>query len=200
MLGGVWRSGLTVDVAGEGTLELPGQGDLDVQVAHEQAWPQSAAVGVALAASDAVRIATQLDWTQWSRFENLQVQFPGNEGANQSFPLDWNNTLTARAGIDWQLNRRLALRTGVYFDGNAVPDRTLERQYLDKNKIGGALGAGIGIGRWNVDLALDVSGGPARTVPDNSEEVVDFPSRANLAPGEYQGTVMTFELAVARGL
>ena len=196
---GAWRSGLVVDIAGDGVLELPGE-HKQVAVAHEQAWPQAASIGVAVVASDRVRVATQVDWTQWSRWETLSVVFPGNEAGNQTFPLDWHDSYAVRAGVDVAVSPTVTLRAGAYVDTSAVPDRTIERQYLDANKFGGSLGAGIEIARWRVDVAVDVAGGPARTVPDNSDEVGAFSGRANLAPGEHEGQVLSFELALTRRL
>lgn len=197
-LGAAWRSALDVDVTGQGHLEV-GAG-LDLDMVHRQAWPQSAELGVAIAATQTLRVAVQLDWTGWSSFERLDVRFPSNEAASQSFPLDWSDSLTGRVGVEWRAGARLALRAGAYVDGNAVPDRTIERQYLDDTKLGGALGAGLTRGRWRLDLAVDLLTGPPRTVPDNRAEVGPFTSLANVAPGEHSGSVLTFELALARRL
>jgi hypothetical protein len=39
-----------------------------------------------------------------------------------------------------------------------------------------------------------------RTVPDNSADVMSFPQLRNVAPGDYSGTVLTFEAAAVRRL
>lgn len=201
-VGGAWRSALVVETSGDGQLLLPG-GPLDVTVEHTQQWPQAAAIGVAVAATPTVRWSAQLDWTQWSRFERLDVSFPGNEAANQSFPLDWTDSYGVRSGVEWRQSARLALRGGAWFDSNAIPDYTIERQYMDRNKWGLSYGAGLGFGAWHVDVGGDLAGvfgGAPRTVPDNSAEVGDFRSQANAAPGEYSSKLITFELAVVRRL
>ena len=197
-IGATWRSALDVDVTGRGKLEV-GSG-LDLEMVHRQAWPQSAELGVAVAVTSRVRVAAQLDWTGWSSFERLDVRFPSNEAASQSFALDWSNSLTGRVGVEWRTTPTLTVRTGAYVDGNAVPDRTIERQYLDTTKLGGAVGAGLRFGVWRVDLAFDLLTGPPRTVPDNRADVGPFASLANVAPGEHDGSVYTFELALGRRL
>lgn len=197
-VGAVWRSALDVEVTGTGHLAI-GAG-LDLEMVHQQHWPQSAEVGVAIAATRTLRIAAQLDWTAWSSFERLDVRFPADNAADQSFALDWRDTVTGRLGLEWRASPRLALRAGGYVDGNAVPDRTIERQYLDDTKIGGAIGAGLVRGAWRFDLAFDLLTGPPRTVPDNRADVGPFSGLGNVAPGEHSGSVMTFELAVGRRL
>lgn len=197
-IGATWRSALDVDVSGRGELDV-GAG-LDLEMVHRQSWPQSAELGVAIAATPRLRVAVQLDFTGWSSFERLDVRFPANEAASQSFPLDWSDSLTGRLGVEYRATDRATLRAGAYLDGNAVPDRTIERQYLDSTKVGGAIGAGYRLGSWRVDVAFDLLTGPPRTVPDNRGDVGPFTSLANLAPGEHDGSVMTFELGLGRRL
>jgi long-chain fatty acid transport protein len=192
-----WRSGLSVETTGDGLI-----GDVTVPVEHTQTWPQSASLGAAFAAGPDVTISTQLDWTQWSRYERIVVDFPASTVV-QIYPLDWDDSYGLRAGVEWRQSRRLALRGGAYFDSNAIPDYTMERQYLDRNKVGLSYGASLGLGAWRVDVGgdlLGVVGGSPRTVPDNSAEVAGFPALRNVSPGEYSSKLLTFELAVVRRL
>lgn len=197
-VGAAWRSPLDVETTGEGALDAGG--GLLLDMTHTQHWPQSAEVGVAFAATPAVRIAAQLDWTAWSSFERLDVRFPAQPAVDQSYALDWSDSFTGRVGVEWRATPTATVRAGAYLDGNAVPDRTIERQYLDDTKVGGAIGGGLVLGAWRVDAALDVLAGPPRTVPDNRGDVGMFTGLANVAPGEHSGRVITVELAVARRL
>lgn len=198
-LAAAWRSGMNVKTTGSGELMLPA-GPLPVNVEHVQTWPQAASLGAAFRLGTSVRWSVQLDWTQWSRMEDLSVKFPGNEAVNQLFPLDWDDNYAIRTGIEWAKSSGFALRGGFYHDTQAVPDRTIERQYLDSPKFGLSLGSSIGFGSWRLDLGVDGTGGGGRTVPDNSAEVTGFPPLENIAPGEYKGTVITFEAAAVRRL
>ncbi|MEZ4401578.1 MAG: outer membrane protein transport protein [Kofleriaceae bacterium] len=195
-LGVTWRSALTVDTTGTGTLAIGAGQTLDM--VHTQRWPQAVELGAAVAVTPTVRVAAQLDWTGWSSFEQLEVRFPAQPSVDQRYDLDWRDSVTGRLGLEWRARPAVAVRAGAYVDGNAVPDRTLERQYLDTTKVGGAVGGGLRVGAWRVDAALDVLAGPPRIVPDNAADVGGFPGRANLAPGEHDGQVVTFELAVGR--
>jgi long-subunit fatty acid transport protein len=197
-----WRSGLSVQTTGDGAIGA----DVSLPVEFTQRWPQSASVGVAILATPDVTVATQLDWTQWSRLEQLDVIFPTTTFV-QTYPLDWDDTYGARLGVEWRRRlssrRRLALRAGGYFDTNAIPDYTIERQYIDREKFGLSYGASFGVGAWRVDFGgdlLGVVGGSPRTVPDNSADVGGFGALRNVSPGEYSSKLLTFELAVVRRL
>ncbi len=194
-----WRSGLEIKTTGSGTLLLP-DGPLPVTVEHVQTWPQSASVGAAVAVRPRLLWSIELDWTQWSRYESLDVNFPGTEAVNQSFPLDWEDNYAVRSGVEWRKSPGFALRGGAYVDTSAIPDQNIERQYLDRDKLGIAVGVGAGAGTWHLDFGADFTGGAKRTVPDNSAEVGEFDSLENAAPGEYSGLLFSFELALVRRL
>ncbi len=192
-----WRSNLDVTTTGSADLTLPG-GPLHADAEHQQRWPQSASLSAAYAASEDLLFTCQLDWTQWSRFEELVIEFPG-AGATppQIFPLDWSDVLTFRLGGQYTASSGLQLRGGLLRDGSAVPDRTIERQYLDATKYGLALGASVDISaRVVIDAALDLVGGPKRTVPDNAADVGAWTEMANAAPGEHNGQVVTVATGV----
>ena len=93
-------------------------------------------------------------------------------------------------------------RLGFTLDTSAVPDRTIERQYLDGRKMGFAAGGTVALAAgWDIDAGFEMIAGGARTVADNTDEARDagWLQRANVAPGDYEGQVYTFELALRRG-
>jgi long-chain fatty acid transport protein len=195
-LGAVWRSPLDVTVKGQGTLGTTPVMDVDVE--HTQHWPQSAGLSAALRPIPALLVAAQVDWTQWSRLDDLQIVFPAQSAFNQTFPLDWRDSWALRLGGELRASDRAQLRLGVSYDTNAVPDRTIERQYLDGDKLSGTAGASLQLSRsMRIDLAFEVMLGQPRTVADNSDEARDagWLEHANVAPGEYNGDVFTGELA-----
>ncbi len=199
-LGLAWRSNLDVTTSGSGTLEDTAIPRMDVDIEHVQRWPQSVSLAATFAATRTLTLALQLDWTQWSRFESLDITFPGNEGFNASghFDLDWSDQFAIRAGAQYQVSKSLIVRGGLAFDSSAVPDRTIERQYLDADKFGLAAGASIGLSkRMILDLGLNAVGGPARQVPDTTADVPgSWPSQRNLAPGDHNGQVFTLASGV----
>jgi long-chain fatty acid transport protein len=192
-IGLAWRSNLDVSTTGSG--EILQSGTLRMVAAeHVQPWPQSASVSAAVAATDALVVAAQLDWTQWSRWEALNIHFPGNDGLDAlagTFPLDWHDAYAVRLGVQYAASHALAVRGGAYYDGNAIPDSTIERQYLDAHKLGVSAGLSIALGdRLILDVALDAVGGPARVVPRTTHGVA-WPTQRNVAPGDHAGQVFT---------
>ncbi len=198
-VGVAWRSPLHVETDGSGTIQFP-SGPSQEQFTHAQKWPQQGSLGVALVPDRQLRVAAQLDWTQWSTVQDLAVRFPAQSALDQVYREDWRDTWTVRAGGEYAFSPAVAARAGAYFDTAAVPDRSLERQYLDSNKVGVAAGASVRAAGWRLDAALDVVLPSTRTVPDNTAATMAFPADRNKAPGDYSGTLITIELAVAHPL
>ncbi len=205
-IGGVYRTSMTNKLNGEGQLMTPAILDVDVKIS--QRWPQSAAFGIAYWLTDSLRVSGQVDWVGWSFLNELNVTFPGQEGMNQTFILDFDDNYAVHAGAEFLANDALALRAGWTFDSQAVPDETIERQFLDSNKMLGAVGASYHVtDNWRIDTAIETSIPTGkRTVPNNGDDLAGWfnaplggvspATRANPAPGEHSGTLTTLQLAV----
>ena len=194
-LGLAYRSPITTKTSGEGTLELISGTPQNVTIEHDQEWPQQASVGLALKVTEKLRVSTQLDWTDWSRMNRIVIELRGLEP--QIFELDFHDNFAAHLGGELRASDKLELRAGYTFDSNAVPDRTIERQYLDGDKHGVAVGGGYQLSdRWRVDTAFEYVFGPVRLVEDNRAEydAAGWSTRRNVAPGEHEGQVYTLEL------
>jgi long-chain fatty acid transport protein len=159
---------------------------------HTPQWPLALCLAAASGASDALTLAAQLDYVQWSRFESLDIHFPGFDTADQHFELDWSDTITARVGASYAAGAKLVLRGGVLYDSNAVPDRTIARQYLDGPKGGLSAGASVVLSKKvTLDLAASGVAGTVRHVPDNTDEAMGWEEVKNDAPGDHSGQVFT---------
>ena len=200
-LGAAWRTPLTIATAGSGTIATGGT-DMDVDFEHVQHWPQQASFGVVIAPVRTVKVAAQADWTQWSTNTSLVLDFPSSPSLRQVFPLDWQDSFAFRGGLEVAPTHMLRLRAGGYYDSNAVPDRTIERQYQDVNKFGASAGGTVHLGSdWRIDAAFDYALPASRIVPDNRRDLPpQWTADANTAPGEYESSYLTVELAVARRL
>lgn len=196
-IGLAWRAPLRITTEGNGTVTITSTPSSQ-SVRHDQVWPQQASLGVGWRAAPRVRLAAQVDWTQWSQLKELTVRFPANPTLDQVYREDWKDTWNVRAGGEYAWST-LAVRGGAYIDTNAVPDRSIERQYLDQLKIGVAAGASVRAAGWRIDGALDWVLPGTRNVANNSAQTASFPADRNKAPGEYKGTLVTVELSVAHG-
>jgi long-chain fatty acid transport protein len=199
--GATWRSALTINTKGSGWI-APGGAMTDVTPKLTQEWPQQASIGVLWRPTAKLGLSAQLDWTDWSRMQRLVIDFEEAPTATQTFELDFHDNWAVHVGGQYTVTESLELRAGFTFDSNAVPDHTIERQYLDSEKYGYAVGVSYAFTRsWRLDSAVEIfAGGPVRHVPDNTKEYMDagWPANdwANPAPGEHHGQVYTLDLAV----
>jgi long-chain fatty acid transport protein len=192
-----WRSPLRVTTKGTGTIAFGGPPERH-DVLHEQNWPQSASLGVGWQATPQLRLAAQVDWTQWSQIDEIVVEFPASALPAQIYPEYWADNWTLRAGGEYALSRTLGVRAGAYFDTKAVPDRAIERQYLDSDKVGLSVGTSVRLAGWRFDAALDGIIPRTHTIEHNAMDVMGFTPLVNKAPGDYRSALITFELAAAR--
>lgn len=193
-----WRSPMRITTKGTGAIMiLPGTTNRP-QIEHDQNWPQQVQLGVGIAMSPRFKLATQVDWSQWSQVATIQVRFPNGELPDQIYPEYWKDNWSLRFGGEFAVSHAFQLRAGTYYDTPAVPDHSLERQYSDAHKFGVALGAGVRAGLWRIDFSADGIIPRLRTVPDNRQDVTGVGALVNKAPGEYLGSLITFELAAAR--
>jgi long-chain fatty acid transport protein len=200
-IGLAWRAPLTIRTSGTGTIVYPEpMGPTETDVEHTQRWPEQLSLGVGFRPTPKMRIAAQLDWAGWSRVDVIAVQFPDSPAIDQRYPVDWNDNITVRLGAEARVRPALAVRVGAYFDSTAVPDRTIERHYLDDDKFGVAGGASLTLRKWRIDAAVDVVLPGSRRVDDNRMDVGPWPARANVAPGVHAGSVFSLAFAVSRGL
>ena len=192
-----WRSPLRITTEGDGTVTIAGNTERH-EVQHDQNWPQQISLGVGVQTTPSLKLAAQVDWSQWSQIDTIEVIFPNGGLPDQVYPEYWEDNWTVRLGADYSLSQRFAVRAGTYYDTPAVPDYSLERQYSDSHKFGVSVGASVRAGGWRFDVAADSTIPRTRTVEDNADDVMGFTSLQNKSPGEYHGSFSTFELAAAR--
>jgi long-chain fatty acid transport protein len=197
-VGLTWRSPMRITTKGSGMVISTGGVAERHDVTHDQNWPQQVLLGLGIQATPALKLAFEVDWAQWSQLDTIEVLFPNGGLPNQIYPEYWEDNWTMRVGGEYALSRRFALRAGTYFDTQAVPDATLERQYSDSNKLGVSVGASVHAAGWRFDFAADSIIPRKRTVPNNAADVAGVGALQNKAPGEYTGALITFELAAAR--
>jgi long-subunit fatty acid transport protein len=197
-VGLTYRTPMTVDTSGDATLEMGG-GTMEVNVQHEQQWPQSAAIAAAWRPVERLLLAAQADWTDWSRINLLIVEFPERPDLDQTFEMDWSSNFSYRLGSEITLTRRVRAMLGGAYDTRAVSLRTMERHTIDSDKFTADAGVSVDVtDSLRVLGAFDVILTPGVEIENNTAEAraADWLDRANKAPGKHEGRLMTFELAV----
>jgi long-chain fatty acid transport protein len=199
-LGWFYRSPLNVATKGSATVHFdPPVGDKQYDLEFQQQWPQETGVSAAYRMRKLL-LAVQGNWHGWSVVDKLAPKFIGDPtlSAQAVIPTDWQNSWSLHLGAQYSVTPKIDVRGGYTYDTPAVTPQYQERQFIDDNKMTAALGASIlATRRIRIDTAFEylIPRGP-RTIPDNSAQYVDNPELANAAPGEHEGKLYTFELAL----
>jgi long-chain fatty acid transport protein len=115
--------------------------------------PDLVSMGATVRPTDDVSIVMQLDWTNWSRFQNLTLSTPV-EAMSMSIPQRWHDGWTARVGGEWIYSPTDKLRAGIGYDWNPVPASTLSPIIPDADRVLLSFGASHDFGN---DLTGELS-------------------------------------------
>ncbi|WP_435104217.1 OmpP1/FadL family transporter [Arhodomonas sp. AD133] len=91
----------------DGTAELTTPGNLNIGVYHQ--------------ATDRLAVMANAEWTRWSEFDELVVEF-GDNTPDSVTKENWDNSWALSVGANYALNNRWLLRGGVGIDETPVPD------------------------------------------------------------------------------
>ena len=84
-------------------------------------FPQQAAIGIALRASEALTLSADLKWINWSdTMDKLSVQGP--DGFDFAMDPGWDDQVVYALGAAYQLNDRLALRVGFNYAESPIDE------------------------------------------------------------------------------
>jgi long-chain fatty acid transport protein len=124
-----------------------------------QDLPDIVRLGVRFKAMDELELRLFGDWTRWSAMQNQCLSNEGEacavtaqgapaEGTNPIVNLarEWHDAWGVRAGLSYWPAEEVELFSGMGYDSNAVPDRTLDPSLTDFHDVSVALGGRFGIG------------------------------------------------------
>ncbi|MDR5867140.1 OmpP1/FadL family transporter [Halomonas koreensis] len=194
-----------VDLTLEGDLDVKGTDPVsDGAVASGQVsdmggsadltTPASLNLGVHHQLTDRLTVMANAEWTEWSSFDELVVEF--EDGSDSTTTENWDDTWAFSVGANYALNPQWLLRAGLGFDETPVPDAQHRTPRVpDADRRWATLGAtwmptpelGITAGYMHVfgdDVDIDQDGAK----PENAE-------RGNLS-GEYEVEADVFALSV----
>ena len=165
-IGASYRSKMTIDYRkGEATFtqKLTGDPVLDALVAANLpqgkqpvstsiAFPATINLGVATTVAKNTTISLEADWTQWSRFQNLNIDFENPAIPDVDRNTNWKDTWAYRIGVEQRFGN-LAVRAGYYRDNTPQPTRDAGPILADSDRNGYTVGFGYNTERWGVNLA-----------------------------------------------
>jgi long-subunit fatty acid transport protein len=174
-LGGVYRTGATIDLDGRARTNLS-LTSLSEASGFVQKFRHPATYGLGTAYRWATNLIFTGDWqrTDWSEFDiDVEYDTPGVALANQDYSADWRDSNRYRAGVEWRPVLRWALRGGYFFDESPLPDKSVSLSNIvgvDRHNV--TLGAGYEwCDSWFIDLVLHHAWG------DRTVDRVDYSQR-----------------------
>ncbi len=142
-----YRSGFSVEIDGDidyanfGPIAAffpssPGKTTLEL--------PALAAVGYAFDVTDKVKVEVDATWTEWSAFKELAIDIQNNTQFSRDLVVreDWDDTMSYRLGVNFQLSEANSWQAGLVYDESPVPVETLRPSIPDANRTGLSLGFG----------------------------------------------------------
>jgi len=99
-----------------------------------------------------LRLFADVEYTFWSSFEALTIDFEQPQTPDVSQPRNWQNAPTFRVGAEREFGKVMA-RLGGLVDLAASPSDTLSPSLPDSTRLGGTAGVGYDFGEVRADLA-----------------------------------------------
>jgi long-chain fatty acid transport protein len=165
-----YRSKITVDYTGNATLASISTGNAQFDAALARAlpfntklpvktainFPDEASLGLAFAVTPDVLVETDANWTGWSAFEKVKIDFTG--GATNSLPdttieQKWKDVYNYRLGVRWTTSPSSQWRFGYVYDQTPQPEESVNPLLPDANRNGYTIGYGY-TGGMKADFAL----------------------------------------------
>jgi long-chain fatty acid transport protein len=106
-------------------------------------YPTIVSVGYGISLTETIRLESDVEWLQFSRFKNLPVTVGSNPYLSSlTIPQNWRDTFTAGIAGDWRFAPNWILRAGYQFYLTPVPDSTFSPTIPDANQNVLTIGVG----------------------------------------------------------
>ena len=124
--------------------------------------PAELGIGFSVKPMDKLLLAFDYNYTYWSIYKELRIEFKNDlppSVANKSY----QNTNTFRVGAEYQLNDKMFVRAGYYYDQSPLTKGHFspETPSLDSNNY--TFGFGYQMKKWAVDFSILYVDGQERT-------------------------------------
>ncbi len=130
--------------------------------------PSTLNIGVAVAVLSDLTVTADYNWSEWSRYEKLEIENTDLDKVLSSSPRNWDNTSTYRVGAEYTGLAGVALRAGFLMDSDPVDTKFSEPSLPDAARTGYTLGAGYKIlDNLNLDAYILLLSWDEKEVKDN---------------------------------
>ena len=129
-VGLAYRSAITHTLEGDGDFTVPNSVGVltstgqftDGGAEAELDLPDSLSLSIYQQISDRWSVMGDVAWTNWSRFEELRIEFDNPAQPDSVEPENWEDTFRLGIGANYKPNERWTLRTGVAYDPTPIED------------------------------------------------------------------------------
>lgn len=146
---------------------IPFDRDLDVETEIE--FPDLASLGVMVALSRNTRLEVDVNWTGWSSFDEVPIDFVGFAPLSSTLEEEWDDVMNYRAGLRWMRPGGTEWRFGYVYDETPQPDEHVSPLLPDSDRNGFTVGWGRQFASTSVDLALMYLPFDERTTTTNAD-------------------------------
>jgi long-chain fatty acid transport protein len=133
---------------------LPFDRDLPVETTIE--FPDMASLGFAVGLTENLLVETDINWTGWSSFDALTIDFTGgatNSLPDREIPEHWDDAMNYRVGFRWR-RPESDVRFGYVFDETPQPEEAVSPLLPDSDRHGITVGYGTTGEGFVWDVAL----------------------------------------------
>jgi len=130
--------------------------DTDLPVSTSIDFPDMASLGIAIALSRNLLLETDFNWSGWSSFDEVAIDFTGgatNSLPDSTIPEHWDDVNNYRLGLRWARGPASEWRFGYVFDESPQPEAAVSPLLPDADRDGFTVGYGHR-GRFSTDVAL----------------------------------------------
>lgn len=126
----------------------------NLPVATKLEFPEMASVGVAVALTRNTLLEVDANWTGWSSFDELPVDFVRDDLPDDLRPQRWDDVNNYRIGLRWTAPSGAQWRIGYVYDETPQPEETVSPLLPDADRNGFTIGYGRQGQRFSFDVAL----------------------------------------------
>ena len=151
-IGASYRSAIEHDLEGDASFEPGGsavaqtltQNGLfqDTGATAHVVTPETISLGVYHELSPHWAVMSEVQWTRWSRFDDLTVKFDNPAQPNSATDENWKDTWFLAVGLTWKPDDAWALRGGAAWDQDPTPDQRRSPRIPTDDRYWIALGVG----------------------------------------------------------
>jgi long-chain fatty acid transport protein len=199
--GMAYRSGFTVkyegdadltDIGGVGLVKYRGK-TFTTPGNAELKYPGVLQMGFAARVVPKLLLEADIEWTDWSTYKQLAINFDSPLVADTVNIKDWKDTWTIRIGGDYAFSEAFHGRLGYLYDQSPVSSDHYDTLLPDgKARHGFSIGAGYVKGKFSVDAAYMGLFNTERTITKNNP---DYPLTD--LTGKYSGFTSLFGINAA---